>query len=241
MAVMRRSTSAISLSDAPDFKTMIMTVSLRGTLAGCPGPLRWFNAKRPRARRPRPRRGHRRGRSVRPRLPDSLGQSRWADLGEVEKPEAEPPDRGPHVRVEHATEPARLLSSAFAAPEPGEDALPVVVERQAEGGDDGDEGDGVDVLLVADVGAEVRRDPRARDPPHRRHHREDPEGHRAHAEQVGDDVLREAGDQIEDEADDGALGLDDEVHLLPVVLAEPGADERLAPQPPEREAHQGAG
>src|SRR2546426_2526336 len=172
MAVMRRSTSAISLSDAPDFKTMIMTVSLPGTLAGCPRPLRWFNAKRPRARRPRPRSGHRRGRSVRPRLPDRLGESRWTGLrkvegGEVKEPDAEPPERGAHVRAEHATEPPPPLSSAFPAAESRQDALAVVVERQAERGDDGDEGDRIDVLLVADVGAEVGGNPGARETPDR--------------------------------------------------------------------------
>ena len=118
--------------------------------------------------------------------------------------------------------------------------MAIVVERQAERGDDRDEGGRVDVLLLAHVRAEVRRDPCSRQPPDRRHHGEHPERHRAHPEQVRDDVLREAGDQIEDEADDRALGLDDEVHLLPVVLAEPWADQRLAPQPSERKAHQRA-
>src|SRR2546426_9044419 len=165
MAVMRRSTSAISLSDAPDFKTMIMTVSLPGTLAGCPRPLRWFNAKRPRARRPRPRSGHRRGRSVRPRLPDRLGESRWTGLrkvegGEVKEPDAEPPERGAHVRAEHATEPPPPLSSAFPAAESRQDALAVVVKRQAEGGDDGDGGGGVEVVLAAHRGAAVGATPR---------------------------------------------------------------------------------
>src|SRR5919201_608161 len=77
----------------------------------------------------------------------------------------------------------------------------------------------------------VRPPPCPRKPADRRHDREDPERHRAHSEQVRDDVLRKAGDQIEDEADDRALGLDDEVHLLPVVLAEPRPDQRLTPQP----------
>src|SRR5207253_6613128 len=212
LAVMRRSTSAITPTDAPDFNTMIMTSF---------PPLRSLDAKRPRARRPRPRSGYRRGRSVRPRLPDRLGESRWTGLrkvegGEVKDPDAEPPERGAHVRAEHATKPPPPLSSAFPAAESRQDALAVVVERQAERGDDGDEGDRIDVLLVADVGAEVGGNPGARQTPDRRDDGEDPERHRAHAEEIRDDVLRKAGDEVEDEADDGALGLDDEVHLLPV-------------------------
>src|SRR2546430_16026148 len=177
MAVMRRSTSAISPSDAPDFNTMIIS-GLPGWLAGepwqgSPDPSDVVKRKRPRARRPRPRSGHRRGRSVRPRLPDRSAESRWTDLrkvegGEIEEPEAEPPDRGAHVRAEHATEPAAVLSSAFPAAEAGQDALAVVVERQAEGGDDGGESDCGDGLLLADVGAEVRGDPRGREPARRR-------------------------------------------------------------------------
>jgi hypothetical protein len=62
---MRRSTSAISESDAPDFNTMI--------ISGLPAlsPLRWFDAKKGRGLVARGLGvGHRRGRSVRPRLPD---------------------------------------------------------------------------------------------------------------------------------------------------------------------------
>src|SRR6266850_472108 len=110
-----------------------------------------------------------------------------------------------------------------------QDLLAIVVERQAGRAHERDEHDGVDVLLLADVRAEVRADPRAGDTPHGGDDREEPEGHRADAEQVRDDVLREARDQVEDEADDRALGLQDEVHLLPVVLAQPRADQRLAP------------
>src|SRR5436305_289664 len=59
-------------------------------------------------------------------------------------------------------------------------------------------------------------------------------------EEVRDDVLREARDQIEDEADDRALGLQDEVHRRPVVLAQPRADQRLAPLAPHPEAEERA-
>src|SRR6185369_2919419 len=43
-----------------------------------------------------------------------------------------------------------------------------------------------------------------------------------------------------DEADDRALGFEDEVHLIPVVLAEPWAHERLAPSAPYPEAEERA-
>src|SRR5919201_2582728 len=98
--------------------------------------------------------GRRRGRSVRPRLPGTLGQSRWADLGEVKVPEAEPPDHGAHLSGGHATKPMRWLSSAFPAAKPRQNAIAIVVERQADGGDDRDERDRGDVLLPAHVRAE---------------------------------------------------------------------------------------
>src|SRR5688572_22849430 len=115
------------------------------------------------------------------------------------------------------------------ATEAGEDALAVVVERQADARHHGDEDDGGDVALLAHVGAEVRADPRPRDAAEGGDDREEPEGHRADAEQVRDDVLRKSRDRVEDQADDGAFRLEDEVHPLPVVLAQPGADQRLAP------------
>src|SRR5207249_5208332 len=85
------------------------------------------------------------------------------------------------------------------------------------------------------------RDDGARQTPDRRDDREDPEGHRADPEQVGDDVLREAGNEVENEADDRALGFEDEVHPVPVVLAEPRPDERLAPAVADPEAEERAG
>src|SRR5438093_1332300 len=121
-----------------------------------------------------------------------------------------------------------------------QDAVPVIVERQAERHDDRQKRDRVDVLLLGDVGAEVRGDHRARQTPDRRDDREDPEGHRADPEEIGDDVLREPRDQIEDEADDRALGFEDEVQPVPVVLAEPRTHERLAPLPPDPEAEERA-
>src|SRR5206468_6855355 len=45
------------------------------------------------------------------------------------------------------------------------EAIAIVVDRKAEGADQGEERDGVDVLLVAHVGAEVGRDPCARNAP----------------------------------------------------------------------------
>src|SRR2546426_2654219 len=54
-----------------------------------------------------------------------------------------------------------------------QDAVPVIVERQAERHDDRQKRDRVDVLLLGDVGAEVRGDHRARQTPDRRDDRED--------------------------------------------------------------------
>src|SRR5439155_7503789 len=122
--------------------------------------------------------------------------------------------------------------------QPGDDAVAIVEERKTHRGDAGDEDHRVDVPLLRDVGAEIRRDPRPGQASHRRHDREDPERDRADAEEIRDDVLRKSRDQIQDEADDGALGLEDEVHPVPVVLAEPRPDQRLAPAAPDPEAEQ---
>ena len=123
-------------------------------------------------------------------------------------------------------------------PPPPDDPVPVVEDRQADRADDRDERDRVQILLLPHVGAEVRGDPRPRDARDARHDGEHPERDRADAEQVRDDVLRKAGNQIEDEAENRALRLDDEVHAVPVVLAEPGPDERLAPESAQPEAHE---
>src|SRR6267143_460160 len=130
------------------------------------------------------------------------------------------------------------LATAARLVEPANQTAAVVVKRQAKRQHDRQEGDGVDVLLLGHVRAEIRRDPRARDPRERRDDGEEPEGHRADPEQVRDDVLREARREIEDEADDRALGLEDEVHPVPVVLAEPRPHERLAPLAPDPEAEE---
>src|SRR5256712_10842498 len=121
-----------------------------------------------------------------------------------------------------------------------DEAIAVVVERQTEREDDRHEGDRVDVLLLGHVRAEVRGDPGARNPREGRDDGEEPEGHRADPEEVRDDVLREPGDEVEDEADDRALRLEDEVHPVPVVLAEPRPDERLAPLAPHPETEERA-
>src|SRR5882672_1926290 len=82
-----------------------------------------------------------------------------------------------------------------------DDAVAVIVEGKSGRGDDRDEEDRVDELLLRDVGAEIGRDPRSRDSPERGDDGEDPERHRADPEEIRDDVLREAGNQVEDEAD----------------------------------------
>src|SRR5207244_11517758 len=72
-----------------------------------------------------------------------------------------------------------------------QDAVPVIVERQAERHDDRQKRDRVDVLLLGDVGAEVRGDHRARQTPDRRDDSEDREGYRAQPEETGDGARRE--------------------------------------------------
>src|SRR5919197_3886871 len=84
-----------------------------------------------------------------------------------------------------------LISTALAA-EPAYEMVPVVVERHAHGDDPRHEQDGVDILLLGDVRAEIRRDPRAGDAAERRDEGEQPERHGTDPEQIGDDVLREA-------------------------------------------------
>src|SRR5436309_14183924 len=120
-----------------------------------------------------------------------------------------------------------------------DEAIAVVVERQTEREDDRHEGDRVDVLLLGHVRAEVRGDPGARNPRESRDDGENPEGHRADPEQVRDDVLREPGDEVQDEADDRALRLEDKIHPVPVVVTEPCADEGLAPAVAHPETEEG--
>src|SRR5215813_1574050 len=121
-----------------------------------------------------------------------------------------------------------------------DEAIAIVVNRQTERADEGEEGDGVDVLLIPHVRAEVGRDPRAREAPESRDHGEQPERHGTDPEEIRDDVLRKAGDQIEDETEDRALGLEDEVQPVPVVLGQPRPDQRLAPLPSDPEAQERA-
>src|SRR5258705_252371 len=75
MARMRRSTSATSASEAPDFNTMIMTGSLLPP---------WSRNKKAAGSSPRPG-GIGAAGFVRPRLLETSGQSRWADSGEEVK------------------------------------------------------------------------------------------------------------------------------------------------------------
>src|SRR3989441_2598186 len=230
---MRRHTSSTSASDEPALSTMIMSFLL---CSGAREPASTRKKRRPRGG-PRPRVVGAAGvRSARGSL-CVLAQSAWADLGEVEKVEEAKPRRpSAHCGryfTGHAAGPSSLfLGLVLARPRPVEafhDTVPVVVERKAERDDDRHERDRVDVLLLGDVGAEVRGEHRARQPPRRRDDRKDPERHRADPEEGGDDVLREPRDEVEDEADDRALGLEDEIHPVPVVLAEPRPYERLAP------------
>src|SRR6266436_2053602 len=73
------------------------------------------------------------------------------------------------------------------------------------------------------MGALSGQDPGSRDAAESRDQRENPEGHRADPKEVADHVLWQTRDEVDDEAEDGALGLDDESHLVPALLADQGA------------------
>src|SRR5215470_13020948 len=165
MARMRRSTSATSASDAPDFNTMIMTV-----LSSLPVGQKQKAA----GSSPRPE-GIGAAGFVCPRLLETSGQSRWADSGEevkVRKVARRPAAHSVARTLRFACRGCQALSPRLRrvalAVEAAHDALAIVVERQADGGHQRDEGHRVDVLLLAHVGAEVRADPRAGQPPDRR-------------------------------------------------------------------------
>src|SRR5947199_7938088 len=64
-------------------------------------------------------------------------------------------------------------------------------------------------------GALRGRGPRYWRSPDRRYHSEDPVGHRAEAEEIAHDILRQPRDQVDDEAEDGSFGLHDEPYALP--------------------------
>src|SRR5215510_14801697 len=132
MARMRRSTSSTSASEAPDFSTMIMTV-----LSSLPVGQKQKAA----GSSPRPE-GIGAAGFVCPRLLETSGQSRWADSGEEVKVEEEARRPAAHsvagtlrfsCRGCQALSP-RLVGVALAV-EATDDALSIVVERQAYGGD----------------------------------------------------------------------------------------------------------
>src|SRR5262245_55364933 len=138
MARMRRSTSATSASEAPDFSTMIM--------AAAPCRSRLLERKRPRAPCPRPGIAGAAGWSARG-SPGKLGQSRWADPGEEIKEVEERLPVSAHERAGYSTGARHHLSRALVARalvaalarEAPQDALAIVVERQAGAGHEGDE------------------------------------------------------------------------------------------------------
>ena len=73
------------------------------------------------------------------------------------------------------------------------------------------------------MGALCRQDPCAWDAAKRRDQRKDPERHGTHPEEVADHVFRQTGNEVNDEAEDGALGFDDEAELRPRLWADEGA------------------
>src|SRR5262245_44439696 len=140
MARMRRSTSATSASEAPDFKTMIMTV-----LSSLP----MGQKQKAAGSNPRPE-GIGAAGFVCPRLLETSGQSRWADSGEkvkVRKVARRPAAHSVPRTLRFPRRGCQALSPRLGrvalAVEATDDALAVVIERQADGRDQRDEGQGV--------------------------------------------------------------------------------------------------
>src|SRR5215467_2215142 len=132
----------------------------------------------------------------------------------------------------------KALGTARSVVKPLDEAIAIIIDRQTERADEGEERDGVDVLLISHVRTEVGRNPRARDAPQGRDHGEQPERHGTDPEQIRDDVLRKAGNQIENETEDRALGLEDEVQPVPVMLRQPRPHQGLAPLASDPEAQE---
>src|SRR5438445_9645008 len=97
------------------------------------------------------------------------------------------------------------------------------------------------------MGALSRQDPRAWNAAKSRDQSEDPERHGTHPEEVAVHVFRQARDELDDEAEDGALGFDNEAHLLTgvrthqllhVAGAQPPPDAKGGHRP-QREADRG--
>src|SRR5262250_972036 len=106
-------------------------------------------------------------------------------------------------------------SATGVASKPLDEPVPVDVQGQGDGHDDGRQHDHLDVVAGRRVGTLRRRDPCVRDTAERGHEREDPERHGAQAEEVAGHVLREARNHEDHETEDGPFSLDDEAQLLP--------------------------
>ena len=66
--------------------------------------------------------------------------------------------------------------------------------------------------------------PGARNAAEGRDQAKDPERHRTHSKEIADHVFRQARNEVDDEAENRALGLDDKAHLVPGLLADQGAN-----------------
>src|SRR5439155_6175546 len=118
--------------------------------------------------------------------------------------------------------PAANLSRG-AASEPGDDAVPIVVEGHGHGHRDGREEHHLKIFASLRVGALRRQNPGTWHATERGDQRKDPERHGTDPKEVADQVFRQARGEVDDEAEDGALGLDDEPQLVPGLLADQGA------------------
>src|SRR6185503_14428784 len=110
-----------------------------------------------------------------------------------------------------------------AASNPPDNPIPIVVKGQRHRHHDGGEEHHMEIVAGCRVRALRRQDPGAWDAARRRDECKDPERHGTHPEEVADHVFRQARNEVDDEAEDGALGLDDEPQLLPRLWADEGA------------------
>jgi hypothetical protein len=132
--------------------------------------------------------------------------------------------------------PFLLVLLGPAAPlEPVHDTVPVIVERHGEGSDDDRQHDHFDVVAGGRLRALRGEHPGAGNAAECRHHREDPEGHGAEGEEIADDVLGQAGNQVDDEAENGTFRFHDEPELVPGFFAHEIPHVGVAQPAPEAE------
>src|SRR6266478_3408819 len=98
------------------------------------------------------------------------------------------------------------------------------LERHGHGHRDGCQENHLKIVAGGCMGALRRQDPGAWHAAKRGDQRKDPQRHGTDPKEVADHVFRQARDEVDDEAEDRALGLDDEPHFIPGLLADQGAN-----------------